>query len=430
MAGERAKRFNLIFRLVCFLLVVTSFTCVALARYISSHTASGKVGLEGFRGSIQVTQTENGSSFFNSQYQVDGTVMNHPYVTDFKINNFNLATDGTLLTDSPAEVDIKYETVFYIPKQLADIAAFQLTKVNYKTTVEEVTEQIPDGEGHITTQTTQQTISREIGESQITPIYTFGDFTAEDVTTVTMPQKATRVVDKETGATEEYYEDYGMLLALKADGTPTVQETFNVTLKGTTEDGNRIIEATTENGEIKLTIEEETLEVQTSYTFQCFNTKVDGVAGDQLDLLDCLKPLEATCTQTEKFYKVRMQRPEFLLKEDKAQTDHYRMHIVPTKEFGAYYVGTDQEPETTSKNHENEMGMPFSVWLPRKSSPKFIYDGAEVKNFITDDAEKGIHFSVTENGVPHNVFPNTCIAKDFPMRINAIFMQASSSKNA
>ncbi len=475
MASEKPKRFNLIFRLICFLLVITSFTCVALSRYISSKTTSGKVGIEGFRGSVQVTQADHNSSFFNTEYHIGTSVMNHPYATEFKVSNCNLGADGKLITDSPSEVDLKYETLFYIPKDFAGVAAFQLSQLTYevKTTTEttvtltdkdgnlantpikttevtsetvsdsdglksemttEVTsETVPDNDGTELTKkttTTTTTAVREI-ETQGTPVYTFADFlNAGHNDEVTMPKPLTREVTEGTETkTETYYESYGMILDLNENDQPTISEKFIIKFKGTADDKLALsATATMESGDtVTIEIEEETIEASVGYTFQCFDNKINNTA-DHLPVL--LKPLEGKCTQEVTFYKVRISRPEFLLAKDVEETDTLRMRIIPTTDMGQYHVGTADKPETEKNNQRNEINMPFDVWYQNKRNsnlnPTFQYNKQPIDFETVYQATVG-YFTVTEGDRSQNVYPNTCITKGRPMRINAIFMQASSS---
>ncbi len=381
MSKETGKHFNLIFRLVCFLLVVTSFTCVAFARYISVRSTPGGMEIGGVRGSISVERATSGSGFYNSEYIIGTSVMNQPYMTDFTLSNCNRDESGALIKNDPAQVDLACEVVLYIPKELAAVAAFQISSV-------EVTEE-----------------GLTVSETQVTPIYTVADFlSATDA--VTMP--------KHTGSAEKPYENYGMMLQLNADGNPTISETFSVQ-KGTTED-RLVLQANQTDGakNVMLSIEEEVLNVNMSYTFQCFDKEFIVENLPQLR-----NPLFAQCEQTATFYKMRLAHPGFILKGGKEHTTVYRLRLIPTKQLGNF-----GESDTAQ-----EMNMPFSVWRTEKESldpqPKFTYNGAEITSFNADGS-----FTVPLiGGTTENVYPNTCIAKDFPMRVNAIFTQTSTAQS-
>lgn len=284
-----------------------------------------------------------------------------------------------------------------LSKELAEIAALQLTSVQYETTTEEVT----DEGGNITT----QTVTREIGETQITPIYTLGDFISAvgSTNTVEMPHKT------QNDKNEDYYENYGMILDLDSNQKPLFTENF--TIAGTTS-GKLAFVATaeTENGMVTVSIEEVKLNADIHYTFQCFNSK--DTTDDSIPTL--LKPLQAICSQESAFLKVRIHRPEFILRKNEVQTDNFRIRIIPTKEFGNYNESSDSE---------NEINMPFEVWYQKKRdllpSPVFYYDNKEL-NFDYDTTDGSFKVSAD------NVYPKNCIAKGHPMRINVIFTQASA----
>jgi len=364
---KTGKSANVFFRLACFLLVVTSFTCVALARYVSSARLPSDVGIANFACSIKlnVDRTDSTYSFFNSEYQINGIEMNTTQSTGFTVNNCNLLDGGY---SDPCEVDLKYELVFYIPQEFARHAGIQLSK--------------PATTNDLTGEVTEETAA--------TPFYKLSSFLGE-ATTVTANASYSETITVEGTTTTVTYGS----LPYRADEMFT-RSGDGITREWTTADG------------VSILIEEVDLPAEVRYTFQCFNHKPDPEAQD-LSTLKRLAPIYLSREDALKFYKIRISRPEFVLGQGEQVDHNYNLRTVLMESF--------KQEDTT-----NEHGQSFSELLKedidsltRNDKPCTV-----VKNEV---AGPSMYTITIEGEEPQDAYIDTFVQKDYPIRLNAVFTQ-------
>lgn len=284
MKTEKTKRANLLFRLGCFLLAVTSFTCVALARYLSVRQSGTNADIAKLACSIRVDVDRNASSysFFNTDYIIHDSVMNKAQVTGFVVNNCNLETDGTY--SDPCGVDLRYELVLYVPVEFASVAAFQIT-----------TPEVPASG-------TQSAVP----EKAVTPLYLLNEF-------------VTGTNDKITVA--------GTNATYAQDSLAAESEIFNkVVANGTTFQWK--------SDKTELLIEKKSVSAEVQYVFQCFNHSpheeyVEGSVATRLAPLYAEKKFDSL-----NFYEIRIHRTEFVIAQsDERQDLLYNLRTLSTNKL-------------------------------------------------------------------------------------------------
>ncbi len=368
------KNSNLIFRLMCILLTVTSFTCIALAKYMSSIQKSNNIGVDNLHCSVSVLQLDTTDTvpFFNMPYIINDVVMNYPQEVNFLINNCDLKEDGTY--SEPSKVDLRYEMVFYIPREFASISALQISKKN----------DMRD-------------------DVAVTPLYLLEDFVNKDAVTgatVDVKGEFSKEIDVEVEnegvvTIKKVVVDYGSLV-YGEDETFTLQKGTDVWQwsgdKNTT-----------------ILIEEVQKDAKLHYVFQTFShnpENSDSVTRHAPVYVD--KPFNGL-----EFYKVRISRPEFVLKNSVKQDCNYTLRITSTGQmdgasdhqdvpFGTYY----SDFETNYLNENCSL-----MWEGKPCTVTKINE------------EDGGMWTITNGEKTETLYIDMFIQKNFPVRLNAIFTQ-------
>lgn len=306
------KNTNLIFRLMCFLLVVTSFTCIALAKYISSMQNSNNIGVSNIRCSVSVDLDSTDTvAFFNAPYVINDVIMNYPQKTGFLINNCDLKEDGTY--SEPAKVDLKYDLIFYIPREFAALSALQISKMDE--------------------------INRE--DIAVTQLYLLEDFIGTNNQVEAKGTFSKTVKDEKN---EDVVVDYGSLVYPE-------DEIFTLS-------GGESLKHWQGDKNTDIIIETVKKDANLKYVFQTFNHNPS-----KYDYVVRHAPLYVTRPVKDiEFYKIRISRPEFVLKANERQDCNYTLRITTTREMTGASDHQDA-PYGISFNDFNAMsGEKSMVW--------------------------------------------------------------------
>ncbi len=393
----KLKNSNLIFRFMCILLTVTSFTCIALAKYISTSENSSKTEIGSIRCSVNVTLGPNDTMipFFNTQYIINDIVMSYPQSIGFVVNNCDLNEDGTY--SAPATADLKYDLIFYIPREFATISAMQIAKKN------DANEDVA-----------------------VTPLYDLEKFL--NTTDTTTPLKAegtfsgTIDIDDGNGVIVTKPVDYGSLVYGNDE-----EFTLATNAEGTTK------QWIDENNNTTITIETtEPKPTKLHYVFPVYNEE----PGENTSSLETYAPLYVDKDVNIEFYKITISRPEFVIKGGERRDHNYSFRITTKRPMtGVDEVNIQQDAHfgISFKDFNNMLnGLTVGEHYTMKWDGVDCTVGAPIE--VTDDKGNTTTVWKLNNSVPsatpgktyEGYYIGSFTQKNYPVRLNATFTQTKT----